>query len=373
MQAGFALLEIGFSRGKSAGAGVAKILVNFSICAASSAGRSVSPSPSAAARAWSRSPAPTGSSSARCGHDQGTAFLDPMGRRAAVDDVCFFQFVFCAVSLAIVWGTTLERIKFSAYVDLRDHLQRADLPDHRPLDLRWRLGCRSASAMQDFAGSTVVHLIGATGGLRGAAAPRPAHRQVRRRRKPRAIPGHSMPLVGLGVLILWLGWFGFNPGSTLGASAAVRRGRPGHQPRRRRGRDRRGDHRHRIPKTHRHRHGRQRRDRRPRRDHGSVGLRRVWAAPIIGARRRSPRRRRRPRDREEASTTRSARSPRTASPVSGARSRAGSSPRRGSPTLNGSAIRASGTAARSTSSALRRSASCGVRVRVRGSPTRRSS
>jgi ammonium transporter, Amt family len=71
--------------------------------------------------------------------------------------------------------------------------------------------------MQDFAGSTVVHLIGATGGLAALLLLGPRRGKYGPDGKPRAIPGHSMPLVGLGVLILWLGWFGFNPGSTLGA------------------------------------------------------------------------------------------------------------------------------------------------------------
>jgi ammonium transporter, Amt family len=72
--------------------------------------------------------------------------------------------------------------------------------------------------MQDFAGSTVVHLIGAPGGLAALLLLGPRRGKYGPDGKPRAIPGHSMPLVGLGVLILWLGWFGFNPGSTLGAA-----------------------------------------------------------------------------------------------------------------------------------------------------------
>ena len=71
--------------------------------------------------------------------------------------------------------------------------------------------------MQDFAGSTVVHLIGATGALAALLLLGPRIGKYGADGKPRPIPGHSMPLVGLGVLILWLGWFGFNPGSTLGA------------------------------------------------------------------------------------------------------------------------------------------------------------
>ena len=71
--------------------------------------------------------------------------------------------------------------------------------------------------MQDFAGSTVVHLIGATGALAVLLLLGPRRGKYGADGKPRAIPGHNMPLFGLGVLILWLGWFGFNPGSGLSA------------------------------------------------------------------------------------------------------------------------------------------------------------
>src|SRR3954463_23673 len=71
--------------------------------------------------------------------------------------------------------------------------------------------------MQDFAGSTVVHLIGATGALAALLHLGPRAGKYGPDGKPNVIPGHSMPLVGLSVLILWFGWFGFNAGSTLGA------------------------------------------------------------------------------------------------------------------------------------------------------------
>jgi Amt family ammonium transporter len=71
--------------------------------------------------------------------------------------------------------------------------------------------------MQDFAGSTVVHLIGATGALAALLLLGPRQGKYGRDKKPNVIPGHSMPLVGLAVLILWFGWQGFNAGSTLGA------------------------------------------------------------------------------------------------------------------------------------------------------------
>jgi Amt family ammonium transporter len=128
----------------------------------------------------------------------------------------FFQFVFCAVSLAIVWGTTLERIKYGAYVIYAVVFSAVIYP----IISHWIFGggwLQVNVGMQDFAGSTVVHLIGATGALAALLLLGPRIGKYGPDGKPRPIPGHSMPLVGLGVLILWLGWFGFNPGSTLGA------------------------------------------------------------------------------------------------------------------------------------------------------------
>ena len=103
---------------------------------------------------------------------------------AAIDPgaLMFFQFVFCAVSLAIVWGTTLERIKFSAYV-IYAMIFSAVL---YPVLSHWIFGggwLQVNVGMQDFAGSTVVHLIGATGASGGAVAARPASWQVRARRQ----------------------------------------------------------------------------------------------------------------------------------------------------------------------------------------------
>ena len=94
--------------------------------------------------------------------------------------------------------------------------------------------------MQDFAGSTAVHLIGATGALAALLLLGARRGKYGQDGKPRAIPGHNMPLFGLGVLILWLGWFGFNPGSTLNAHGRALPGdRDGHEPRGRRRRARR--------------------------------------------------------------------------------------------------------------------------------------
>jgi Amt family ammonium transporter len=212
MQAGFAFLEIGFSRGKNAGTIVAKILVNFSI---------------AAILYWAVGFAFAFGGGA--GHIIGTHgfFLrdygDPqkafpiMGLSdATIESKFFFQFVFCAVSLAIVWGTTLERIKFGVYV-LYAIVFSALI---YPIASGWVFGggwLQSNLGMQDFAGSTAVHLIGATGALAALLHLGPRKGKYGPDGKPRAIPGHNMPLFGLGIFILWLGWFGFNPGSTLNA------------------------------------------------------------------------------------------------------------------------------------------------------------
>ena len=129
-----------------------------------------------------------------------------------------FQFMFCAVSLAIVWGTTLERIKFSAYVIYAIVFAAVIYP----LGAHWIFGggflSEIGNGVQDFAGSTVVHLVGATGALAALLLLGARRGKYGADGRPRVIPGHSMPLVGLGVLILWLGWFGFNGGSTLGTA-----------------------------------------------------------------------------------------------------------------------------------------------------------
>jgi Amt family ammonium transporter len=210
MQAGFAFLEIGFSRAKNAGTVVAKILTNLSI---------------ASLGYWACGFAFAFGAGKVIGHDgfflsnygDDTKTFPIMGFSSVTPEAkFFFQFVFCAVSLAIVWGTTLERIKFGVYVIYAIVFSAFIYP----IASHWVFGggwLQTSLGMQDFAGSTAVHLIGATGGLAVLL-----HLGARRGKygtdgRPRAIPGHNMPLFGLGIFILWLGWFGFNPGSTLGA------------------------------------------------------------------------------------------------------------------------------------------------------------
>jgi Amt family ammonium transporter len=211
MQAGFALLEIGFSRAKNAGTGVAKILTNLSI---------------AAIAYWAVGFALAFGNGDIVGHDGFflRGFGDPqqafgvMGLSdATIESKWLFQFSFCAVSLAIVWGTTLERIKYSAYVVYAVVFAAVIYP----IGSHWVFGggwLQSNVGMQDFAGSTAVHLIGATGAFAALLLLGPRKGKYGPDGRPRAIPGHSMPLVGLGIVILFIGWFGFNPGSTLGAT-----------------------------------------------------------------------------------------------------------------------------------------------------------
>jgi ammonium transporter, Amt family len=224
MQAGFAMLEIGFSRAKNAGTGVAKILTNLSIAAICYW---------AVGFAFAFGSADVlGVSSSIIGSNgfllqysgNGSDAFPVMGLSdATVDSKFLFQFAFCAVSLAIVWGSTLERIKYSAYVIYAVVFAAFIYPigSHWVFGGGWLQNGDTpllSTGMQDFAGSTAVHLIGATGALAALLLLGPRRGKYGPDGKPRAIPGHSMPLVGLGALILFVGWFGFNPGSTLGIS-----------------------------------------------------------------------------------------------------------------------------------------------------------
>src|SRR4051794_36303274 len=211
MQAGFAFLEIGFSRGKNAGTVIAKILVNFSIAALCFYAVGF-------AFAFGGTDALIGTNGFfLAGSNASADFpLVNLETGVTVETLWFFQFVFCAVSLAIVWGTTLERVKFGVYVIYAIVFSAIIYP----IGAHWIFGggwLATEFGMQDFAGSTVVHLIGATGALAALLLLGPRRGKYGADRKPRAIPGHNMPLFGLGILILWLGWFGFNPGSGLQA------------------------------------------------------------------------------------------------------------------------------------------------------------
>jgi Amt family ammonium transporter len=221
MQAGFAMLEIGFSRAKNAGTGVAKILTNLSIAAICywAVGFAIA---FGSADVLGVSGSILGSNGFFLQFSgNGSEAFPVMGLSdATVESKWLFQFAFCAVSLAIVWGSTLERIKYGAYVIYAIVFASLIYPigSHWVFGGGWLQNGETpllATGMQDFAGSTAVHLIGATGALAALLLLGPRRGKYAKDGSPRAIPGHSMPLVGLGTLILLFGWFGFNPGSTL--------------------------------------------------------------------------------------------------------------------------------------------------------------
>jgi ammonium transporter, Amt family len=126
----------------------------------------------------------------------------------------FFQLVFAGVAVTIVSGAVAERIKFLAFVLFSLFLGGIGYPiiGH----WIWGGGWLSKMGFWDFAGSTVVHSVGGWAALIGAVILGPRFGKYQDDRSL-ALPGHSLPLATLGCLILWLGWFGFNAGSTLAA------------------------------------------------------------------------------------------------------------------------------------------------------------
>ncbi len=208
MQAGFAALEMGLSRMKNAGAVAAKIIVNFALAIvvfwaigyaiAFGDGNSF-----AGATGWFID----------VGNSHGVLAL----QYSSIDEATkfFFEAMFAAVALAIVWGTMLDRARFVTYAPFAILFVGLIYPI--VTHWVWGGGWLSQHGFQDFAGSGVVHLTGAFAGLAGAMVVGPRIGKFRSDGVPNPIPGHSMPLAILGVLILWVGWMGFNAGSFLGA------------------------------------------------------------------------------------------------------------------------------------------------------------
>jgi Amt family ammonium transporter len=127
----------------------------------------------------------------------------------------FFQLVFAGTAATIVSGAVAERIKFGSFVVFSFFLVAFMYPitGH----WIWGGGFLSKLGFYDFAGSTVVHSMGGWAALAGVIVLGPRLGKFLPGGKIKPIPGHNMSLATLGVFILWLGWFGFNPGSTMGA------------------------------------------------------------------------------------------------------------------------------------------------------------
>lgn len=127
-----------------------------------------------------------------------------------------FQTVFCATTATIVSGAMAERTKFSMYVLISILISAFVYPIEGHWS--WGGGWLSELGFHDFAGSTVVHLCGGALALAGAIVLGPRIGKYDKNGKSRAIPGHNLTLCALGVFCLWLGWFGFNPCSTVAAT-----------------------------------------------------------------------------------------------------------------------------------------------------------
>jgi len=202
MQPGFALVESGFTRSKNTANILMKNLMDFSI---------------GSLGFWLIG------YTIMYGEDVG-GFIGKMSlffNSDAINGVpdkasLMFQTVFAATAATIVSGAVAERTKFSAYLIFSVAITVIIYPISG--HWVWGGGWLYELGFHDFAGSTVVHSVGAWVGLIGAAMVGPRLGKYGKAGEPKAIPGSNLALGALGVFILWFGWFGFNPGSQLAAA-----------------------------------------------------------------------------------------------------------------------------------------------------------
>jgi len=211
MQAGFALLETGFTRAKNAvniimknvmdasAGGLVFFAVGFGLMFGTTAG------------GW-------------IGTD-GFFLAGIEGQPESWTYAFFvFQAVFAATAATIVSGAVAERTKFVAYLIFSVSVTGFIYPVFG--SWAWGglfngSGWLEGLGFIDFAGSTVVHSVGGWAALAGALAVGPRIGKYADDGTPRTIPGHSLPLAALGVFILWMGWFGFNAGSTTAGTTDI--------------------------------------------------------------------------------------------------------------------------------------------------------
>jgi Amt family ammonium transporter len=207
MQAGFALLEAGFTRSKNAVNILMKNLMDFSF-------GTITYFIVGFALMFGAGNFFLGTSGFFL-HDTGSTFASLDWSTVPLECKYFFQLVFAATAATIVSGAMAERTKFIAYIFYSIVITALIYPivGH----WIWGGGWLAELGMWDFAGSTVVHSTGGWLALTGAVVLGPRIGKYNGDNSANVIPGHSMPLAALGVFILWFGWFGFNPGSTMGA------------------------------------------------------------------------------------------------------------------------------------------------------------
>lgn len=208
MQAGFAMVETGFTRAKNAGNIIMKNLMDFAIGSIVFwiIGYGIM---------FGESSSIFGGIHlfASAGNDTGTV---PFWVHF------MFNTMFCATAATIVSGAMAERTKFISYLIYSAVISAIVYP----IEGHWIWGGGWLSTLQigswegfhDYAGSTAVHMVGGISAFVGAAILGPRIGKYDEKGKPKAIPGHSLTLGALGVFILWMGWFGFNPASSYGLS-----------------------------------------------------------------------------------------------------------------------------------------------------------
>ncbi|MEJ2236015.1 MAG: ammonium transporter [Syntrophobacterales bacterium] len=205
MQAGFAMLTAGFSRSKNACNMLMKNLMDF--CFGTIAFWAIG-----FGLMFGAGNLLFGTSGFFL-QDTGSTFASLDWSIVPLECKYFFQLVFCATAATIVAGSMAERTKFSAYICYSIAITAIIYPivGH----WIWGGGWLAKIGMWDFAGSTVVHSTGGWLALTGAVMLGPRSGKYKRDGTSNAFPGHSIPLAALGTFILWFGWFGFNPGSTM--------------------------------------------------------------------------------------------------------------------------------------------------------------
>ena len=199
MQAGFAMVEAGFTRAKNAGNIIMKNLMDF--CLGTVAFLIIG-------------------YSLLMGHDFAGLIgwgESPLTNFAGTNWSSFtFNLVFCATAATIVSGAMAERTKFISYCIYSFVISLIVYPIEA--HWAWGGGWLSSLGFHDFAGSTAVHMVGGVTACIGAKILGPRIGKYDRDGKPRAIPGHNLTVAALGVFILWFCWFGFNGASTTAMS-----------------------------------------------------------------------------------------------------------------------------------------------------------
>jgi len=199
MQAGFAMVESGFTRAKNAGNIIMKNLMDFSV---------------GSLIYWAFGFALMFGAGNEFVGMEGfflNSNFENLGLSIPVSAFWIFQAVFAATAATIVSGAMAERTKYSGYLVYSIVITGIIYP----VVGHWIWGGGWLSNMVDFAGSTVVHSVGGWAALAGAMVLGPRIGKYNEDGSANAMPGHNLLMASLGVFILWFGWFGFNAGSTV--------------------------------------------------------------------------------------------------------------------------------------------------------------